>query len=154
MPLLLKKFQAFWRRHSETWEQQAEYVEAFPHLLVMAFLQRITNGGGRIEREYAAGRGRVDLAIEYGGAWSIIEIKLVHPQDGREGTIAEGLEQVAGYRDRLKKSEGVAGFPETYLLVFDRRPETRARPWEERLTWETRSDPLGADRPPITVVGA
>jgi hypothetical protein len=28
-------------------------------------LQRVLNGGGRIEREYAAGRGRMDLAVEY-----------------------------------------------------------------------------------------
>jgi hypothetical protein len=67
MDALLREFQKFWRRHSEVWEQKSDYTEAFPHLLVMAFLQRITNGGGRIEREYAAGRGRMDLAIEYGG---------------------------------------------------------------------------------------
>jgi hypothetical protein len=44
---------------------------------LMAFLQRITNGSGRIEREYAAGRGRMDLAVEYHGAWNILEIKLL-----------------------------------------------------------------------------
>ncbi|MDR2850108.1 MAG: hypothetical protein LBW77_06175, partial [Verrucomicrobiota bacterium] len=31
-------------------------TEAFPHLLLMAFLQRVTNGDGR---------GRTDLAIQY-----------------------------------------------------------------------------------------
>jgi hypothetical protein len=29
----------------------------------MAFLQRINNGEGRVEREFAAGRGRMDLVI-------------------------------------------------------------------------------------------
>lgn len=58
MDRLLKEFQKFWRRHSEIWEQRADYTEAFPHLLLMAFLQRVLNGGGNIEREYAAGRGR------------------------------------------------------------------------------------------------
>jgi hypothetical protein len=77
MDALLHNFQEFWRNNSETWEQAADYPEAFPHLLLMAFLQRITNGSGRIEREYAAGRGRMNLAIEYKGAWSIIEIKLL-----------------------------------------------------------------------------
>jgi hypothetical protein len=51
------------------WEKKSKYTEAFPHLLLMAFLQRVTNGHGRIEREYAAGSGRMDLAVEYNGRW-------------------------------------------------------------------------------------
>jgi hypothetical protein len=43
----------------------------------MAFLQRILNGGGHIERNCAAERGRMDLGIEYKGHFYIIEIKLV-----------------------------------------------------------------------------
>ena len=157
MPNLLKHFQAFWRRHSETWEEKADYTEAFPHLLLMSFLQRITNGDGRIEREYAAGRGRVDLAIEFGGHWSIIEIKLVHPHDSRQTTIAEGLEKAAAYRDRLPTAIFPAGSVpanariDAWLVVFDRRPEARAKSWEERLTWEVLPSPAGGD--PITVVG-
>ena len=67
MDALLKEFQAFWSFHADTWEQKADYTEAFPHLLLMAFLQRVVNGCGQVEREYAAGRGRVDCAINYGG---------------------------------------------------------------------------------------
>ncbi|RCK73280.1 MAG: Cell division protein FtsI [Peptidoglycan synthetase] [Candidatus Ozemobacter sibiricus] len=143
---LLREFQRFWRRHADAWEAKSDYLEAFPHLLLMAFLQRVLNGQGRIEREYAAGRGRVDLAVEWQGRWSVIEIKLVHPADGREGTIEEGLRQTARYRDAV-------GASEAYLVVFDRRPEARTRPWEERLTWEERPAPMGQGGP-ITVVGA
>ncbi|MBF0502944.1 MAG: AAA-like domain-containing protein [Candidatus Riflebacteria bacterium] len=147
---LLKNFQAFWRRNSDTWEQKADYTEAFPHLLLMAFLQRIINGGGRIDREYAAGRGRIDLSIEFGGAWSIIEIKLVHPQDGREITIENGIKQIAAYRDRIDPRA------DAFLIVFDRRPEARGRSWEERLTWETFPSPAlyGQSDGTITVIGA
>ncbi|MFZ2958619.1 MAG: hypothetical protein WA705_17155 [Candidatus Ozemobacteraceae bacterium] len=148
MPALLKNFQAFWRRNSDTWELKADYTEAFPHLLLMAFLQRVINGGGRIDREYAAGRGRVDLAVEYGGAWSVIEMKLVHPQDGRETTIVEGLVQAAAYRDRIDPCA------EAFLVVFDRRPEARARTWDERLTWETRTSQTSDPAHSITVIGA
>jgi len=35
--------------------------EAGPQLLLQAFLQRIVNGGGRIEREYGLGRRRTGL---------------------------------------------------------------------------------------------
>ena len=39
------------------------YREAGPQLLLQAFLQRIVNGGGRIEREYGLGRRRTDLLV-------------------------------------------------------------------------------------------
>ena len=119
MDALFREFQKFWRRHCDIWEEKADYTEAFPHLVLMAFLQRIVNGGGQIEREFAAGRGRADLAVEYGGSWNIIEIKLVHPYDGLELTREEGLVQINRYREKLG--------PETpcYLVIFDRTPAGR-----------------------------
>ena len=60
---LLAAFQAFFREHSEHWIERFEYREAGPQLLLQAFLQRIVNGGGRIEREYGLGRRRTDLLI-------------------------------------------------------------------------------------------
>ena len=80
MEALFHEFQDFWAQHADIWEEKADYTEAFPHLLLMAFLQRVVNGGGRIEREDAAGRGRVNLAVLYSGHWSVIEIKLVSRQ--------------------------------------------------------------------------
>ncbi|GHV04423.1 hypothetical protein FACS189485_09790 [Spirochaetia bacterium] len=129
MDALLREFQRFWRKHSEVWEQKSDYTEAFPHLLLMAFLQRVLNGGGRIEREYAAGRGRMDLGVEYNKRWYIIEIKLVHSYDTPEEVKEEGLRQTAMYRDKID------GAAPSYLLIFDRRPEAKQKPWDERLTW-------------------
>jgi len=63
MNRILQEFQKFWRRHSEVLETKTVYTEAFPHLLLMAFLQRVLNGGGDGERECAASRGRMDLEI-------------------------------------------------------------------------------------------
>jgi hypothetical protein len=134
MDALLKEFQKFWRNNSEIWEEQADYKEAFPHLLLMAFLQRITNGEGRIEREYAAGRGRMDLAVEYKGAWNIIEIKLLRKNKTFEGVMEEGSRQILQYRERVDPKAPC------YLVIFDRRPEPSAdspgKPsWDERLKW-------------------
>lgn len=140
---LLREFQKSWRRHGDLWEAKADYTEAFPHLLVMAFLQRVVNGGGRLEREYAAGRGRVDLAVQFGGTWTIVEIKLVHPADGRETTVSDGLRQIERYRATIDPQAAA------YLVVFDRTPAGRATPWEERLTWDVRTTPTGT----VTVVG-
>jgi hypothetical protein len=147
MDNLLREFQAFWQTNSEAWEQMSFYPEAFPHLLLMAFLQRVSNGRGHIEREYAAGRGRMDLAVEYGGKWDIIEIKLVRHKQQYDAVKATGLRQILSYRDRFspipRLPEGVV--PDCYLVIFDRRPETKELPWSERISWSREGE--------VTVVG-
>jgi hypothetical protein len=145
MDALLKEFQKFWKRHSDTWEAKADYTEAFPHLLLMAYLQRILNGGGRINREYAAGRGRMDLFVEFAGQGFVIEIKLVHPGDGKATTLEEALSQVSRYR-------ATVGGPDTptYIALFDRTPSGRILSWQERLTWDVVETPGGK----VTVMGA
>jgi hypothetical protein len=127
MDALLKEFQRFWRRNSEIWEQKSDYTEVFPHLLLQAFLQRVLNGGGRIEREYAAGRGRMDLLVEYNERSYIIEIKLIHSYDNPVEVRKEGLEQITRYRDKIDSAVP------TYLVIFDRRDDAKKAPWDERL---------------------
>ena len=139
MDALLKEFQVFWRENSEIWEEQMRYTEAFPHLLLMAFLQRVLNGGGRIDREYAAGRGRMDLFVEYNTAKYVIEIKLVHEKQSFESVYNKGLEQTAKYRDTKAPGSGA------YLVIFDRRSETKQMSWDNRISWSIAGD--------ITVVG-
>jgi hypothetical protein len=150
MDALLREFQVFWQNNSEIWEQQADYLEAFPHLLLMAFLQRITNGAGRIEREYAAGRGRMDLAVEYHGAWNIIELKLLRQGRTFDALMAEGIKQTLRYRESFAAIPGGGslrtkdGTPaKCYLLIFDRRADKPA--WSERLKWIAGDD--------VTVLG-
>ena len=139
MDQLLKEFQKFWRRYADVWELKADYSEAFPHLLLQAFLQRILNGGGRIERECAAGRGRMDLGIEYNNYWYIIEIKLVHDYDTPQTIREEGLEQIRKYRDRIALDAL------SWLIIFDRRQKAKEKSWDERISWEYDSE--------ITILG-
>ena len=63
MGRLLAAFQDFFRQNSEHWVQRAQYTEAGPQLVLQAFLHRVVNGRGRIEREYALGSRRVDLLV-------------------------------------------------------------------------------------------
>jgi hypothetical protein len=63
---LLTAFLTFWRRHGEALLGSAPYAEIAPHLVMMAFLDRVCNAGGTLEREYAIGRGRMDLCLRYG----------------------------------------------------------------------------------------
>ena len=122
---LLAAFQEFFRRHSEHWVERFQYREAGPQLLLQAFLQRIVNGGGRIEREYGLGRLRTDLLVlwphEGGVQKAVIELKLLHKS--LEATLAQGVRQTLEYLDRCGAEEG-------HLLIFDRRP---GRSWEEKL---------------------
>ena len=139
---LIAAFQGFFREHSEHWVQRFErYHEAGPQLLLQAHLQRIVNGGGRIEREYALGRGRTDLLIVWpqGGRERRFVVECKVRRKGLERTIAEGVEQTQGYLDRCGAEEG-------HLIVFDRAPE---RSWEEKIF---RRAPSGAGAP-VTVWG-
>ena len=141
---LIAAFQTFFREHSEHWVQRFEqYHEAGPQLLLQAYLQRIVNGGGRLEREYALGRGRVDLLILWRQGRLIrkfvIECKVLHKD--LEHTVADGLAQTRGYMDRCGAETG-------HLIVFDRAPD---RTWEEKLF--RREAPAGAGGAPVTVWG-
>jgi hypothetical protein len=123
---LLVSFQQFFREHSESWTDIAQYKEAAPQLLLQAFLQRILNGGGQITREYGLGRGRTDLFILWrlpdgGFQRFVIECKIVY--GSREATISKGLEQVTRYADQC-------GAEEIYLLIFDR---DKKKNWEEKI---------------------
>jgi hypothetical protein len=118
---LLRSFLGFWRQHGEPLLASAPYHEIAPHLVLMAFLHRVVNGGS-IEREYAIGRGRMDLCMRYGGRTLAIEIKVWRP--GKPDPVAEGLEQLDGYLAGLGLDSG-------WLMIFDRRP--MAPPLAERL---------------------
>ncbi|HLP60196.1 MAG TPA: AAA-like domain-containing protein, partial [Candidatus Deferrimicrobium sp.] len=63
MDKLLTAFQDFFRKHFESWVDGFDYAEAGAQLLLQAFLQRIVNGGGRVEREYGLGHMRTDLLV-------------------------------------------------------------------------------------------
>jgi hypothetical protein len=129
MDAMLHEFQKFWRRNSEIWEEKADYTEAFPHLLLMAFLQRVTNGSGNIDREFAAGRGRMDLAVEYAGKCYIIEVKIIYSYNSPAAVREEGLGQIQEYRDKIDASASA------YLVIFDRRPKTKKLSWDKRISW-------------------
>jgi hypothetical protein len=123
LPRLMAAWQVFWREHGHVAAGGFGYQEAGPHLMLMAFLQRVVNGGGRVEREYGLGRGALDLLIEWRGARHAIEVKLRRDTQTEE----RALEQVAGYLDGTGLDEG-------WLVMFDLRSTL---PWDERLTTRT-----------------
>ena len=126
VPKLLAGFQEYFRENSEHWMGRFDYAEAGPQLLLQAYCHRVVNSGGRIEREYATGRGRMDLLLEWPRGEGrrdrfVVECKVLHR--GRETTEREGLEQTAAYMDRSSAKAG-------HLVVFDR---DRERSWREKI---------------------
>ena len=142
---LLAAFQDFFRQNSEHWIRRAQYTEAGPQLVLQAFLHRVVNATGRIEREYALGSRRVDLLVVWPRERGredriVVECKLVREGRSLSRTVDEGLEQTRRYMD-------ISGTDEGHLVVFDMRP---GRSWAERVFRDER-DRRGAR---ITVWGA
>ena len=129
---LLEAFLAFWRRHGEPLLRSAPYHEIAPHLVLMAFLHRVINGGGTLEREYAIGMGRMDLCLRYGTLTLAMELKVW--RDGAPDPLAEGLIQLDGYLAGLGLETG-------WLVIFDRRADQP--PIAERTASSTTVSPQG-----------
>lgn len=104
-------------------------------MLLQAFLQRIINGGGYIDREYGLGRKRTDLLIRkpltdgYGDPIQRIVLELKIKRGDLDSVIDKGLEQTWQYMDT------VGSVDEGHLIVFDRTGE---KTWEERIWHESR----------------
>ncbi|NET37410.1 MAG: AAA family ATPase [Cyanothece sp. SIO1E1] len=122
---LLDAFLTFWRQHGEPLLRSASYHEIAPHLVLMAFLHRVVNGGGTLEREYAIGTDRMDLCLRYGAVTLGIELKIW--RDGRPDPLKMGLAQLDKYLAGLGEDRG-------WLVIFDRR--SGLPPIAERTTTE------------------
>ncbi len=131
MTKLLRAFGTFFGEHAEHWMGRFDYREAGPQLLLQSYLQRVVNGGGRIEREYGLGRGATDLLVLWpresgqpSDLWErfVVECKVLRDTDRKSlaWTIERGVEQTLGYM-------GQCGAEEGHLVVFDRRTGKRRR---------------------------
>lgn len=119
---LLEAFIAFWVQHGEALLASSPYNEAAPQLVMMAFLHRVVNGGGRIEREYAIGSKRLDLCVAYRGERLGIEVKTWRDADkAKDPTVEESTPQPHGYLAGLGVAKG-------WLVLFDQRKNVPALP--------------------------
>ena len=106
---LLLAFQDFWRENAEMNKAPFEYNEAYPHIVLQAFLQRVINGGGQIIREMALGKGALDLGVLFRGGKYPVEVKLLY---NYRKSPEKAYAQTLRYVDHLGQSEG-------WLVVFD-----------------------------------
>jgi hypothetical protein len=98
--------------------------------LLQAFLQRVVNGGGYIDREYGLGRQRTDLLIRkpltnhYGGAMQYIVLELKIKRGELEKTIEKGLEQTSQYMDKCPAGT------EGHFILFNRDKGVQ---WDDKI---------------------
>jgi hypothetical protein len=137
---LLAAFLDFWREHGEALLGTATYPEIAPHLVLMAFLHRVENGGGVLNREYAVRRGRLDLCLRLGADRVAMELK-VWRDDGKDPR-PQGLRQLDGYLAGLGLNSG-------WLIIFDQRKDLPSI--EDRTRSEVTNSPAGRR---ITVIYA
>jgi DNA polymerase III delta prime subunit len=139
--LLLRQFADFWRENGEVLVKGTTYHEAAPLLILMAFVHRVVNGGGFVDREFGLGYHRIDMLIRWPyqdgdgkRAWQreAIELKVWRPE--RPDPTPDGLRQLDAYLDRLGLNHGT-------LVVFDRRPD--APPLSDRISFATDRTPTG-----------
>jgi Holliday junction resolvase len=135
MDCLMRDFQQFWRENSAIWKEKFNYKEAAPHLILMAFLQRVVNGGGQIIRDIASGSGRLDLCLVYENQKYPIELKIRYG----DKYLQKGFDQIAKYMD-------VFGCNEGWMMVFDRRSTVK---WEDKIYMKKEN----VDGKTVTIVG-
>lgn len=123
---ILDEFAAFWMEHGDILTRHTTYNEFAPQLVFMAYLQRVVNGGGYIDREYGIGRGRIDLLVRWPykdaeGKRTVqreaIEMKVW--RDKQVDPLKQGLAQLDQYLTKVGLDNGV-------LIIFDRRKSAKA----------------------------
>jgi Holliday junction resolvase len=126
---LLTSFQNFYRKNSESFPKHfknlvaLKFDEATFAFMLFSYFQKAVNSGAEVHREYAEGRGLVDLVAIYQGREYLIEVKLQE-----NSTLGESLEQLAGYLDRAGEDEG-------WLVIFD----PKAKPWKDKVSYDKKN---------------
>jgi hypothetical protein len=125
---ILAEFQKYWRKNSDSFPKRLKsyaaykFDEAFYSFVLLTYLQKIVNSGAKVDREYAEGRGAVDICVTYNEREYLIEVKIKG-----EDSENESIEQLAGYLEKNGEKEG-------WLVIFDRN---RRKSWDKKITWKT-----------------
>jgi hypothetical protein len=118
---IVSEFATWWKENGEFMETSSAYNESAAQLVFMAWLQRVVNGGGIIDREYGIGRGRIDVVVRWPHPkaktvreWQREAFELKVWNEGRPDPLTQGLTQLERYLDGLSLTQGT-------LVIFDRR---------------------------------
>ena len=139
--IIVSEFSLWWKQNAELMLSNKSYNEAAAQVVFMAWLQRVVNGGGIIDREYGIGRGRIDVVVRWPHPgtkppciWQCEAFELKVWAEGRPDPLQQGLEQLERYLDGLSLAQGT-------LVIFDRR--SAAAPAFERTVISHAQTPKG-----------
>ena len=135
---LLDGFLQFWRNYGRPLMGSAPYHEIAAQLVILAWLHRVSNGGGSVAPEFVLLSGRIDLCLRHRDVTLGIELKVW--RDGRKDPLGEGLTQLDRYLPRLS---GAGPKVPGWLVIFDQR--SGLAEIEDRTTAHGVTSPAGFD---------
>lgn len=123
---ILRLFQIFYKKHFEQWVKRFSYKEAGATLLLQAFLQRIIDGGGRIERIYGLGREYVTLVIQWPYADQIQQavMDIRYLKDSFKDQVKKGMEKLLSSLKSMSIKHG-------HLIIFNQFQDEF---WEQKVS--------------------
>ena len=133
---LLDAMLQFWRQYGHPLMGTAPYHEIAAQLVLLAWLHRVSNGGGSVSPEFRVLSGRIDLCLRRGDVALGIELKVW--REGRPDPLNEGLKQLDRYLARLS---GTGPKIPGWLVIFDQRPGLPAI--EDRTSARSQTSPAG-----------
>ena len=120
---VIKAFQLFYNKYFKVWVERFNYKEAGSFLFLQAFLNRIIDGGGKIERIYGLGRRHFTLIITWPQADQRFILELYYFQDSIKRMVKENIDKMY---ETMKTLDIKAG----HLIIFNPNP---AHLWEQKV---------------------
>jgi hypothetical protein len=99
-----------------------EYDEAFCSVFLIAYLQKVVSRDALVHRQYAQGKGSVDICVFFNGHEYFIKTNV----QGQRA-LEESLEQLSGHLNSR-------GEKEAWLVIFDK---DRNKTWDEKISWKS-----------------
>lgn len=120
---IFKAFSSFWMTHGVDLARRMSYPALGPQLVLMAFVQRVIDSKGYMDRVFGVGRGRIELLLRWPfegtfgeRAWQKEGVVITNWETGRPDPLSEALPQTERYLDNHKLDHGA-------LVIFDRRDD-------------------------------
>lgn len=129
---ILMSFQLFYNKYFKAWVERFNYKEAGAFLFLQAFLNRIIDGGGKIERIYGLARRHFTLIITwpYAEGEQRIIIELYYFRASIKSMVKENIGDFLKRMTDLEIHDG-------HFIIFNQNP---AHLWEQKIYRNAKSE--------------
>lgn len=120
LEVLLSEFAQWWAASSDLMLETDGISEDAAHVILMAFLERVADQGGLVDRDYAVGRGRVDIFVRWpypnASRQRLLQREVIEVEVQQPGTPDPQIAALEVLDENLAR----LGLDRGMLLVFDR----------------------------------